>query len=99
MGRIELQDTGVVLGDLATGGVLGSGGWGRVEAVRHRRTGRRYALKCVPKDAGGVPPEVIRESEILAANDHPFLLQMVRSFDAPRSCCILTELLTGGELF
>lgn len=41
---------------------------------------------------------VAQECELLAEMDHPFILLLIRTFELPRACYILTELLTGGEL-
>ncbi|CAK0892247.1 unnamed protein product, partial [Prorocentrum cordatum] len=75
-------------------------GFGSVRLVEHAKTGQRYALKRVPKRRGKKVEElVVRECDLLAEMDHPFILKLVKNFDTASSIYILTELLTGGELF
>lgn len=99
--RMDLQDTNVGLDALASIRVIGTGGFGRVRMVEHKRTGVRYALKQVRKKGprGQLQASLaLRESELLAEMDHPFTLQLVRTLETPRSVYILTELITGGDL-
>lgn len=44
------------------------------------------------------PEDVKREMELLAENDHPFIMYLVKTFETPSSVYMLTELITGGEL-
>merc|ERR1719327_1206567 len=81
--------------DLRTVKIVGAGAAG---VVRLKTTGTRYALKRVMKQHGKVPEEVRRECELLAENDHPFIMHLVKTFDTPKSVYMLTELITGGEL-
>jgi len=39
------------------------------------------------------------ERELLKENDHPFIIQMVQSFETEGEAMFLMELVTGGELF
>lgn len=96
--RIRLQDTNVSLKDLKHVKIVGSGAAGVVRLVQHIKTGTRYALKRVKKDNGKIPEEVIRECDLLAANDHPFVMCLVKRFETTTSVYMLTELITGGEL-
>lgn len=96
--RIKLQDTNVSLSDLKHVKVIGAGASGAVRLVEHANTGTRYALKRVDKKHGKIPEEVQRECKLLAENDHPFIMHMVKTFETPKSVYMLTELITGGEL-
>mmetsp|Transcript_35615 Transcript_35615/g.83287 ORF Transcript_35615/g.83287 Transcript_35615/m.83287 type:complete len:943 (-) Transcript_35615:217-3045(-) len=96
--RIKLQDTGVTLQDLKHVKLIGAGAAGVVRLVQHKSTKMRYALKRVHKQNGKIPAEVTRECALLAANDHPFVMHLVKNFETPKSVYILTELITGGEL-
>jgi cGMP-dependent protein kinase len=59
----------------------------------------RYALKRVRKKQDGrVPSEVSRECRLLAENDHPMVMHLVKTFETAGSVYMLTELITGGEL-
>eukprot|EP00928_Gymnodinium_smaydae_P002750 TRINITY_DN10993_c0_g1_i3.p1 TRINITY_DN10993_c0_g1~~TRINITY_DN10993_c0_g1_i3.p1 ORF type:complete len:905 (+),score=163.92 TRINITY_DN10993_c0_g1_i3:76-2790(+) len=99
LNRIALQDTNVTLKDLKQKKVIGCGAMGVVRLVEHSKTKTRYALKRVKKERNGkIPEEVKRECELLAENDHPFIMKLVKTFDTPKGVYILTELITGGEL-
>jgi len=98
MNRIKLQDTSVTLKDVKHIRVVGQGAMGVVRLVEHKKTKTRYALKRVYKHNGAIPPEVQRECELLAENDHPFIMHMVKTFETKKSVYMLTELITGGEL-
>merc|ERR1712137_870842 len=66
--------------------------------VEHKKTKQRYALKQVKKVKGEIPKEVVRECALLAENDHPFIVTLVKTFQSPRSVYMLQECLSGGEL-
>ncbi|CAK0868784.1 unnamed protein product [Prorocentrum cordatum] len=100
--RMELQDTDVELSDLTNIRLIGEGGFGRVSMVQHKKTGLRYALKQVRKTGPQGQRQAqlaIRESEFLAEMDHPFTLQLVKTLDSNNSLYILTDLITGGDLY
>merc|ERR1740138_1628442 len=98
MERIRLQDTSVTLKDVRQIKVIGKGAAGVVRLVQHKKTGTRYALKRVKKQDGKIPDEVKRECDLLAENDHPFIMALVKTFETTTSVYMLTELITGGEL-
>lgn len=98
MHRIRLQDTSVTMKDLRTHKVIGQGAAGVVRLVQHKKTQTRYALKRVAKVEGKIPEEVRRECSLLAENDHPFIMALVKTFETDKSVYMLTELITGGEL-
>lgn len=99
MHRISIQDTQVSLQDLACPRIIGMGEFGVVRIVQHRTTGVRYALKTVRKEKGSIPSLLRNECAILAENDHPFTLYMVKTFETASRISILMELVTGGDLF
>ena len=98
MHRIRLQDTDFTMKDLKTVRVIGAGAAGVVRLVMNKKTGMRYALKRVRKNQGKIPVEVKRECELLKAQEHPFIMRLVQTFETGKSVYILTELITGGEL-
>jgi cGMP-dependent protein kinase len=98
MERIKLQDTSVTLKELKHVKVIGLGSAGTVRLVQHKTTGMRYALKRVKKRQNRVPAEVSRECKLLAENDHPMVMHLVKTFETAKSVYMLTELITGGEL-
>jgi len=98
MHRIRLQDTNMALKDVKQIKIIGSGAAGVVRMVQHKKTGMKYALKRVNKTNGKIPEEVARECNLLAENDHPFIMTLVKTFETTKSVYMLTELITGGEL-
>lgn len=100
--RIALQDTQVQMNDLNVLRIVGRGTFGTVKLVQHRKTGTRYALKCIKRATVAQlnqQSNIKLEREILAENDHPFIVKLVKTFKDPRYLYFLTELITGGELY
>lgn len=97
--RIQLMDTAVSLKTLRHVRFIGAGSFGTVRLVEHRRTKMRYALKRVKKEDGEVPLAVEHERDLLALLDHPYVLRLVKTFETKKSVYMLTELITGGQLF
>uniref|UniRef100_A0A0G4IBD7 cGMP-dependent protein kinase n=1 Tax=Chromera velia CCMP2878 TaxID=1169474 RepID=A0A0G4IBD7_9ALVE len=100
--RIKLQDTQVKLEELEVVRTVGRGTFGVVKLVRNKSTGVRYALKCVKRQTVIVlnqQEHIKLEREILAENDHPFIIKLVRTFKDRNFLYFLTELVTGGELY
>ncbi|ORM41243.1 cAMP-dependent protein kinase catalytic subunit alpha [Babesia sp. Xinjiang] len=68
----------------------------------HEESGVRYALKCVSRKCIRVLKQqkhIKLEREIMAQNDHPFIIQLVKTFKDDDNVYFLTELITGGELY
>lgn len=97
--RIQLQDSDARLKDLVHVKLVGAGSFGAVRLVEHQETGVRYALKRVRKVHGKVPQDTARECEVLAEMDHPLVMQMVKTMETVKSVYILSELITGGDLW
>lgn len=98
--RISIQDAGVTLSDLKSISFLGAGAFSTVRLVEHRKTGAKYALKTCKRTLNGkMPTEMKTECDILAENDHPFILYMVAVFETKTYVSMLTEILAGGELW
>lgn len=81
---------------------LGTGTFGRVKLVQHKKGGNYYALKVLKKH------EVVRlkqvehvlsEKAILDQIQHPFLVRMGASFQDTPSLYMCLEFVIGGELF
>lgn len=88
--------------DLEQRATLGTGTFGRVKLVVHRPTGTPYALKALQKSqivAMRQQKNVIREKEILAVVDHPFVIKLFQTFKDKHRLYMLLELVQGGELF
>ncbi|CDI87940.1 hypothetical protein EPH_0069990 [Eimeria praecox] len=100
--RIRMQDTKVEFKDLQVVRVVGRGTFGTVKLVQHIPTKIRYALKCVSRRsvvALNQQDHIRLEREIMAENDHPFIIRLVRTFRDKDFLYFLTELVTGGELY
>lgn len=96
---MSVYGTNVTLKSLKHVKLIGVGAFGSVRLVEHKLTAVRYALKRIRKQNGAPPPEALRECSLLAENAHPFLLQFVDKFVGDTSIYILTELVTGGQLY
>lgn len=100
--RIRLQDTRVRFEELQVIKIIGRGTFGTVKLVLHTPTNTRYALKCVARKSVvqlNQQEHIRLEREILAENDHPFIIKLVRTFRDKSYLYFLTELITGGELY
>jgi serine/threonine protein kinase len=82
--------------------IVGTGTFGRVYLVRHRPTGKYYAMKTLRKT------EVVRlkqvehinsEKAILSSIRHPFIVNLYRSFQDEKYLFMIMEYVIGGELF
>ncbi|XP_059471373.1 serine/threonine-protein kinase 32A [Neocloeon triangulifer] len=80
---------------------IGKGSFGKVCIVRKRDSGQLYAMKymskaqCRLRDA---LKNVLREVEILASLDHPFLVNLWFSFQDEEDLFLVTDLMLGGDL-
>ena len=84
------------------GSELGRGAFGVVLAGRHRELGRRVAIKQLPR-AFGADPEVrsrfVSEARVLAALDHPHIVDVYDFVEHEGVCLLVMERLTGGTLW
>lgn len=95
-------DKSIQLNDLVKFRILGVGTFGKVWLVSHKKTGVPYALKMLSKREiiGHHQVEgVIREKNIMSSISHPFVVNLVSTFQDDRSIYMLIELVQGGELF
>lgn len=63
--------------------IIGRGTFGTVKLVKHKPTGTRYALKCVSRRSViqlNQQEHIRLEREILAENDHPFIIKLGSAF-------------------
>ncbi len=82
--------------------MLGVGTFGRVKLVQVKETGQCYALKCMQKSqiAKSFQREnVMNEKNILFSCDHPFIMNLISTFNRKHEVFMLTELILGGELW
>ena len=88
--------------DLVKFRILGVGTFGKVWLVSHKRTGTPYALKVLGKREviGHHQVEgVMREKNLMASIRHPFVVDLVTTFQDERNLYMLIGLVQGGELF
>jgi len=91
--------------DFDVGVTLGTGSFGRVRFATHKKTNRHFAIKMLKK------AEVIRFQQIehmksekhilqtLSQEEHPFIVNLVATFQDPRYLFMVLEYVIGGEFF
>jgi CRP-like cAMP-binding protein len=95
-------DRSLRLKDMVKVRILGVGTFGKVWLVNSKRSGISYALKMLAKREiiGHHQVEgVIREKNIMSSICHPFVVNLISTFQDERSLYMLIELVQGGELF
>ena len=80
---------------------LGEGAFGNVFLAEHRTTHIRRAVKELDKSRAekGSHSKFIEEVEILSKLDHPNILKLCELYEDTLRYYVVSELLTGGELF
>lgn len=90
------------LNEYICGRTVGTGSFGRVRLIKHKTSGRHFALKCMIKS------EIVRlkqvdhiysEVKILSALSHPLLVGMEGLAQDSTYIYIMLEFVPGGELF
>lgn len=90
------------LKDMVKTRILGVGTFGKVWLVNSKKSGISYALKMLAKREiiGHHQVEgVIREKNIMSSISHPFVVNLISTFQDARSLYMLIEIVQGGELF
>ena len=90
------------LDELTHVALLGAGGYGAVWLVQHQSNSHTYALKKMSKGhvvAKRQVDHVNNERKLLSLCDHPFLIELVSSFQDATNVYLMLELVLGGELF
>jgi len=95
-------DSTLSISDIRKHKMLGMGAFGKVWLATSRDTKKPYALKTITKrqliDAGQVKG-VLREKQIMASLEHPFILPLIGSFQDENFLYLLLPFQQGGELF
>ncbi|KAH0465874.1 hypothetical protein IEQ34_005977 [Dendrobium chrysotoxum] len=87
------------LSDLERVRRVGIGSGGTVYMVRHRPTGRIYAMKVIyGNHEDAVRRQIYREIEILRTADNPFVVRCHGMYDHAGEIQILLEYMDGGSL-
>jgi len=79
---------------------LGRGAFSVVKLAVNKKTSERFAVKIIDKK--NVGSDLVRletEIQILKKVHHPNVISLKELFDTPEYLFIVTELVTGGELF
>ena len=83
--------------------VLGEGAYGKVLKVRHKITTVLRAMKIIQKDKAQLREEeertMINEINVLKSLDHPNIMKVYEYYNTSKCLYIISELLTGGELY
>eukprot|EP00736_Rhodelphis_marinus_P000174 Rmarinus@m.19539 len=82
--------------------ILGKGTFGTVWLVHHKSSGDSFAMKVMQKMRVinfKQVEHVKKEKELLMATHHPFLLNLITTFQDERNIFLICELVQGGELF
>uniref|UniRef100_A0A7S4RFW5 cGMP-dependent protein kinase n=1 Tax=Ditylum brightwellii TaxID=49249 RepID=A0A7S4RFW5_9STRA len=95
-------DRNLKLDDLKKERVLGLGAFGKVWLVQCKNTGAIYALKTVYKKQiirNKLYNHIMMEKNIMASVNHPFIINLITTFQDVRSLYFVTNFIQGGELF
>ncbi|XP_021374491.1 myosin light chain kinase, smooth muscle-like isoform X2 [Mizuhopecten yessoensis] len=79
--------------------LLGRGKFGEVKKCQEKRTGRNLAAKFIEIEGPQERKDVMNEFDIMKSLQHPRLLQVYDAFENKNKFCLVTELISGGELF
>jgi serine/threonine protein kinase/CRP-like cAMP-binding protein len=102
------QTKTILLRNLQKHRILGRGGFGKVWLVSHPKEddpdGERdvYALKVIDKVRiidSKLTKAVVHEKELLCLLDHPFILNLVHSYQDEENLYLLMPFIPGGELY
>ena len=83
------------------GEVLGQGNFGKVWKVTHKKSKMVRAMKQIKKSALVKEDEerLFNEMNILKTLDHPHIVKLFELYQDSRCYYLITEYLSGGELF
>lgn len=82
--------------------VIGKGAYGKVRLVRHKKTGKIYAMKSLSKkklQEFDLIARTVTEKNVLLEINHPFLVSARFSFQDSVKVYLVLDYVQGGELF
>ena len=96
------RGAGRSIGNYLLSKTIGEGTFGKVKLGVHLLTGEKVAVKVLEKDRitdKGDVKRVTREIQILKHIHHPHVVNLLEVIEKPRHIYLVTEYVTGGELF
>ena len=87
--NVPLSENYAIVGD------VGSGSYGTVKRVKHKKLGEIRAMKIINKKSENAQMEI----DILRKISHPNILNVFEIYEDTKKYYIMSELLEGGELF
>ena len=81
--------------------VIGKGGFGKVWRVRYKKNCKEFAMKEMSKARiieKNCVSSVLEERDILSQIHHPFIINMIFSFQDESNLYLVMNLFTGGDL-
>lgn len=82
--------------------VIGLGGYGKVQQVRHIGNGKIYAMKSLSKAElakKNLIPKTLAERSVLMKIKHPFLVSAYYTFQTETKLFMVMDYVPGGELY
>ena len=79
--------------------LLGEGAYGEVWLVKHKISGKDFALKIIEKGPYSNEKRIYNEVEILKKLDHEYILKILEFHSTLRKYYIVTDYCPEGELF
>ena len=80
--------------------VLGEGAYGKVYLVQHQTTRQLRAVKVISKiEHKHADESLVTELQAVGKLDHPHILKLYSLYVSTQSIAIVSEFLSGGELF
>jgi len=81
---------------------VGTGGFGRVKLVKHKKTGKHLALKILKKHEivrQQQVEHVLSERSILESVAHPYIIRLHSTYQDPYYIYMLMDYVAGGDFF
>ena len=96
------QRSSLIIETYKIGRKLGAGSFGIVRLVQHKTTGQKRAIKSIKKSNISQDlhlTDFMNEIKILMETDHPHIVRLYEFFEDQKYWHLVTEYLSGGELF
>ena len=99
----SLKSTTDISAKYKVGRILGKGSFGEVHECLNTQTNVKCAIKIVKKEYIGKHQVLVdlmeQELEVLQKTDHPHIVRVLELLHDEVNFYIVTELVTGGELY